>query len=161
MQKKIHKKSCGGFTLVEVIVAMMLLGISAVVLVGMYGSVALRLRNNNEINDRMSEQQKYVESKQQTNPVTNSKLFNVAADSKLSSSVPLTGADFSSDIHFEIKCTYNKANTSWVASGAEKNFYSNCAIYTLKNLENGEPVASDDDDMKVDYKYFVGDNTMQ
>ena len=163
MKKKI-KASCKGFTLIEIIVAMVILGICSLLLVTMYSSVVARLRSNNDMNDRMSEQQKYVETKTQKSPNNNS-VFDVKAYSRLASSATYTGADTSGNYQFEIYCTYNKANTSWVGAdkSSSKNFVVNCAVYTLKNIEGGEPVATtdDNDDLKVDYKYFVGDNYMQ
>ena len=61
--KRRFKNSCKGFTLIEVIVAMVILGIASLLLVGMYASVCARIRSNNDFNDRMSEQQKYVETR--------------------------------------------------------------------------------------------------
>lgn len=158
-RSKKSSKKLRGFTLIEVLVAMTILALASMLLVGMYGSVVKHIRSNNEINDRMTEQQKFVETKTQKSAVGNNDVFEVKADSRLSSNTAYSSADTSSTIFFEIKCTYNKADTSWVNN---KNFYSNCAVYSLKNIEDGEPVsgASDTDNMKVDYKYFVGDNTM-
>ncbi len=153
-----------GFTLIEVLIAMAILAIASMLLVGMYGSVCKSLRNNNDMNDRMSEQQKYVETKTQKS-ASNNAVFEVKADSKLSGNPAYTGADTSSSYQFEIYCTYNNADSSWVGASksTSKNFVVNCAVYSLKNIEDGEPVeaADDKDNMKVDYKYFVGDNYMQ
>ena len=63
--KRRFKNSCKGFTLIEVIVAMVILGIASLLLVGMYASVCARIRSNNDFNDRMSEQQKYVRRERQ------------------------------------------------------------------------------------------------
>lgn len=161
MRKK-NKKTLSGFTLIEVLVAMMILGICSLVFVGMYASVCKHLKSNNQINDRMSEQQKFIETKSQTSS-GGANVFQIMADPKLTGTggnSAYTGADSSKTIRFELKCTYNEANTSWKNS---KNFYSNCAVYSLKNIEDGEPIedANDTDDLRVDYKYFVGDNTMK
>ena len=161
---KKYKSSCKGFTLIEILVAMAILAIASMLLVGMYGSVCKMLKNNNDMNDRMSEQQKYVETKTQKS-ATNNALFEVKADSRLAGNPNYTGADTSGSYQFEIYCVYNKADTSWEdpAKTNAKNFVVNCAVYSLKNIEDGEPVeaANDTDNMKVDYKYFVGDNYMQ
>ena len=161
---KISKASCKGFTLIEVLVAMAILAICPLLLVGMYGSVCKMLKSNNQINDRMSEQQKYVETKQQKSAANNA-LFKVKADSKLAGNPNYVGADTTGTYQFEIYCTHNAANTSWVGASKSnsKNFVVNCAVYTLYNIEDGEPVsaANDTDDRKFDYKYFVGDNYMQ
>ena len=103
--KRRFKNSCKGFTLIEVIVAMVILGIASLLLVGMYASVCARIRSNNDFNDRMSEQQKYVETRAAG---TASGLF---------------------DVHYD------------------------------SSIDDGVVVATDDDDVQVDYKYFVGDNS--
>lgn len=162
MRKSNKKKSLRGFTLIEVLVAMMILGICSLVFVGMYASVCKHLKNNNQINDRMSEQQKYIETKNQKSSA-GTDVFQIMADPKIAGvggNTAYSSADTSKTIRFELKCTYNQADSSWTNN---KNFYTNCAVYSLKNIEDGEPIedANDTDDMKVDYKYFVGDNTMK
>ena len=158
------KRSLKAFSLIEVLVAMAILGVCSLLLVSMYASVSMRMRSNNQINDRMSEQQKYVETKTQLS-ATNNKLFDVSVDSSLAGNTAYIGADNTQTHKFEIYCIKNNANPSWVGSdkASSKNFVVNCAVYTLKNVEDGEPVAeaNDKDDLQVDFKYFVGDNYMQ
>lgn len=158
--KKMH--ALKGFTLIEVLVAMAILGICSLVFVGMYASVCSHLKSNNQINDRMSEQQKYVETKTQKS-ASNADVFQIKADPRLTGAggnSAYAGADDSNTISFEMVCTYNESDSAWKN---KKNFYTNCAVYSLKNIENGEPVedVNDTDDIRVDYKYFVGDNTMK
>ena len=58
--------------------------------------------------------------------------------------------------HREITHLPSSANSSFV----NKEFTARCAVYTLKNIDDGVVVATDDDDdVQVDYKYFVGDNS--
>lgn len=148
--KRRFKNSCKGFTLIEVIVAMVILGIASLLLVGMYASVCMRIRSNNDFNDRMSEQQKYVETKS-----TAAGLFDVHYDTNIpSGSTKYSGAT-SGNYTFTIKCTKDNANTSFQG----KEFTARCAVYTLKNIDDGVVVATDNDDVQVDYKYFVGDNS--
>lgn len=142
--KRRFKNSCKGFTLIEVIVAMVILGIASLLLVGMYASVCARIRSNNDFNDRMSEQQKYVETRAAG---TASGLFDVHYDSSIPSG--------STKYTFTIKCVTDNANSSFV----NKEFTARCVVYTLKNIDDGVVVATDDDDVQVDYKYFVGDNS--
>lgn len=150
--KRRFKNSCKGFTLIEVIVAMVILGIASLLLVGMYASVCARIRSNNDFNDRMSEQQKYVETKAAG---TASGLFDVHYDSSIpSGATKYTGAT-AGNYTFTIKCVTDNANSSFV----NKEFTARCAVYTLKNIDDGVVVATDDDDVQVDYKYFVGDNS--
>lgn len=151
--KRRFKNSCKGFTLIEVIVAMVILGIASLLLVGMYASVCARIRSNNDFNDRMSEQQKYVETKAAG---TNASLFDVHYDSSIPNGSTKYGATTpSGNYSFTIKCVTDNANTSFV----NKEFTARCAVYTLKNIDDGVVVATDDDDVQVDYKYFVGDNS--
>ena len=155
--KRRFKNSCKGFTLIEVIVAMVILGIASLLLVGMYASVCARIRSNNDFNDRMSEQQKYVETRAAG---TNASLFDVHYDSSIPNGSTKYGVTTpNGNYKFTIKCTTNNANSAWANASNPKTFTARCAVYILKNIDDGVVVATDDDDVQVDYKYFVGDNS--
>ena len=100
----------------------------------------------------MSEQQKYVETRAAG---TASGLFDVHYDSSIPSGSTKYSGTTSGNYTFTIKCTKDNANSSFV----NKEFTARCAVYTLKNIDDGVVVATDDDDVQVDYKYFVGDNS--
>jgi prepilin-type N-terminal cleavage/methylation domain-containing protein len=154
MTKKSRSAALSGFTLIEVIVAMAILAIMSLLMVGLYGSVCAQLKNNNEVNDRMSEQQRFVETKTKKSAGGND-LYDVYVDSSLKAgSSAYDSATDSGSVYMEIKCVKNHRNTSWENS---KTFKTKCAMYVIKNVEDGEPDA-DDDDLNIDYKYFVGDN---
>ncbi|MGN0642011.1 MAG: type II secretion system protein J [Huintestinicola sp.] len=161
MTKRIKSAQVKGFTLVEVIVAMAILGIMSLLMVGMYGSVCKHIKNNNDFNDRMSEQQKFVEQTHKgiDTSVGGTALYEVIADSTLiagSNDETYNNAQDGGSVMLEIKCVKNSRNTAWEGT---KTFKTRCAMYVIKNLEDGEPVpGSDTDDMQVDFKYFVGDN---
>lgn len=161
MTRKNRSAKAKGFTLVEVIVAMAILGIMSLLMVGMYGSVCKHIKNNNDFNDRMSEQQKFVEQTHKgiDQSAGGTALYEVIVDSSLKAaddSEAYKNAQDGGSVMLEIKCVKNNRNKSWEGS---KTFKTRCAIYVIKNLEDGEPVpGSDTDDMQVDFKYFVGDN---
>lgn len=152
------KKTFRGFTLVEVIVAMAILAIASMVMALMYASISKSANQNNQLNDRMSEQQQYVEH-QQITVGSGSNVEDIVVSAK---DKELGGTE---DLKFEIYCTYNAANTNWVNSDQSKckNFVVNCEVYELMNMEDGKPVpaSNDEDDLTVNFKYFVGSNTVK
>ena len=147
--RKSLKRTCKGFTLIEILVAMMILGIASLLLVTMYASVCKQATSNSDFNDRMSEQQKMVENKD-TSVSSN---YDIYYDSGCDASKYPGGT--SGSYKLTIECKTNNANSSFVG----EKYTARCVVYSAKNLEDGTPVATDDDNIRVDYKFFVGDNS--
>lgn len=156
MRKITGKRTLSGFTLIEVLVAMVILAIASLVLVTMYASVAMTAKGNNQLNDRMSEQQGMIEAKKHSND-SGENYFNTVVNENLASA--FAGADSAPGLQFEMVCTYNQADPSWEG---KKNFVENVVVYDLKNIEDGHPVedVNDTDELKTDFKYFVGNNSV-
>lgn len=139
-----------GFTLIEVLIALFILALSSLVLVTAYVSAYGHVKSNTQLTDRMSEQQKYVESKTSTN-ASGDNLFDVVCDKNVKNSLSLGSTN--NDVFVKMTCTKGPSTIN------SKNFRINCAVYTIKNLENGNgTIAADDDELNVDFKYFEGSN---
>ena len=147
--RKSLKRTCRGFTLIEILVAMMILGIASLLLVTMYASVCKQAASNSDFNDRMSEQQKMVENRD----TSVSSKYDIYYDSDCDASKYPGGT--SGSYKLTIECIKNNADSSFVG----EKYTARCVVYSSKNLEDGTPVATDDDNIRVDYKFFVGDNS--
>ena len=146
------KKRVRGFTLIELIIALFILALSSTVLVTAYVSAYSHVVGNNELTDRMSEQQKYIENKKSKNG-SNVDVFNALCDTNITNAY--SGVTTGS-IYVDLKCTHD-ANNGFPTGKDE--FRINCVMYTLKNLDYGDgTVVADDDQLNVDFKYFEGSN---
>lgn len=146
------KKRVRGFTLIELIIALFILALSGTVLVTAYVSAYSHLVGNNQLTDRMSEQQKYIEMKKSKN-ASNVDVFDALCDTNITNAYSgvTTG-----NIYVDLKCTHDVKGG--FPSGKNE-FRINCVMYTLKNLEYGDgTVVGDDDQLNVDFKYFEGSN---
>lgn len=146
------KKRVGGFTLIELIIALFILALSSTVLVMAYVSAYSHVIGNNQLTDRMSEQQEYIEMKKSKN-AANANVFDALCDTNITNAYSgvTTG-----NIYVELKCTHDVQGG--FPSG-KKEFRINCVMYTVKNLDYGNgTVVDDDDQLNVDFKYFEGSN---
>lgn len=147
-------KKLKGFTLLEIIVAMLILGLCSSVLVMSYVSAMGHIKNNNQLNDRMTEQQIFIEK---TKGKTSAAEFDVVCTPDASNYFygPGVSGDTAADMYVGLKCTHTPVTISdGVGLSTSTNLKISCAVYTLKNIENGV-VAADDDDVNPDLKYFV------
>ncbi|MDD6990951.1 MAG: prepilin-type N-terminal cleavage/methylation domain-containing protein [Oscillospiraceae bacterium] len=146
------KKRVRGFTLIELIIALFILALSSTVLVTAYVSAYSHVVGNNELTDRMSEQQKYIENKKSKNG-SNVDVFNALCDTNITNAY--SGVTTGS-IYVDLKCTHDE--NGGFPTGKDE-FRINCVMYTLKNLDYGDgTVVADDDQLNVDFKYFEGSN---
>lgn len=77
------KNKLKGFTLIECLVALAILGIATMTMAQIYGGVAKVNKNNNEINTSISNQMKYVEKQLDDGGTINIKFNNGAVDPQL------------------------------------------------------------------------------
>lgn len=149
-------KKLKGFTLLEIIITMLILGLCSSVLVMSYVSAMGHIKSNNQLNDRMTEQQIFIEK---TKGKTSNAEFDVVCtpDAKDHFKNSPTDPDpaTATDMYVGLKCTHTPVN---ISGGAELKVGTelkiSCAMYTLKNIENGV-VAADNDEINPDFKYFV------
>lgn len=91
-------KRLKGFTLIECIVAMAIIGVTSLLMVQVYGTIAKMNRDNNSMNNSMEKQMEYVEKELKKNETGDtavkitciSTYNNADADSKNNSGVKIT-----------------------------------------------------------------------
>ncbi|MCI7766816.1 MAG: prepilin-type N-terminal cleavage/methylation domain-containing protein [Oscillospiraceae bacterium] len=156
MKKNIKLRA---FTLIEVLIALFILALSSLVLVTAYASVYAHVKSNTQLTDRMSEQQSFVENKKTTNG-SGTKVFDVICDTNVKDAYKSDTTVTNGNVYVTLECVQSPSYFSADKSIKSKpNFRINCALYTVKNLENGDgTVVSDNDELNVDFKYFEGSN---
>lgn len=144
------KKSFKGFTLVECIVALAILGVASLTMAQIYATVSLRNKNNQMINTSLSNQMAYVET------YTDSEAYPIyyngsnAADT---STVP-PHENAAGGANVKIVSSYNDYEYSYAAD-----------IYVLKSRDRNDKdnddagyVGEDEDNYNLRYKYILGHN---
>lgn len=144
-----YKKNVKGFTLIECLVALAILGIASLVMVEIYANVSRINKNNHNINTSLSYQMKYVEEK--TNSEAHQILYSGAAVADPSNVPPASGGGVANNNNYvSFKSSYS-GNT--YSCGAD--------IYILMSRKQSGSTdsavsASEEKDYNLRYRYIVG-----
>lgn len=145
------KKSFKGFTLVECIVALAILGVASLTMAQIYATVSLRNKNNHMINTSLSNQMAYVET------YTDSEAYPIYynnSNTADTSTIPphMTGSTGGANV--KIVSSYNNYEYSYAAD-----------IYVLKSRDGNDKDSDDtgyigetEDNYNLRYKYILGHN---
>lgn len=148
------KKSLKGFTLIECLVSLAILGIASLTMAQIYSSVALRNRQNHELNASMSNQTSFIE-KQVKNEGVNEFEFD---ESSWDGITPPSGTNQIESSYIQITELDSSGNP---VAGATAYSYP-IDVYLLKSRDNFNK-DSDDEGYKgasesesdVRYKFFT------
>lgn len=150
-------KMIKGFTLIECIIAMALIGVVSMLMVQVYGSVAKMNRNNNSINNSMEKQMEYVE-----NELQKKKTGDESVKIACIHSYDKPAADKDSSVSYakssDVKITF-KPSTSTSASQKTKfteTIDADVDLYVI-GIEEGTDGVQDADSGKV----YNNDNTVR
>ncbi|MGN0666744.1 MAG: type II secretion system protein [Huintestinicola sp.] len=151
-------KMTKGFTLVEVIVALAILGVLSVSLATMAASLKSYTITNNQLFDRDNEQQQYVENGIKSDGSNSAVYVSVDRDLATKNDTYRTQYadsrfDSSQDIFFDMQAT--GGNTA--ALNGTANIYEHCVVYHVYDIEDGHVNTADNDSLKLDYYYFSAD----
>ena len=179
------KKRFKGFTLIECLVALAVLGIASLTMAQIYASVAQRNRNNHIVNTSISNQMSYVEryTDSQTVPIYYGSTSNVA-DSEVSSTTkyPPHKKTMSTNYNYvkvtKVKSTADPLSDTFNTTSdriADSTYSFPVDVYVLmsrdKNDVNSSSTSFDaqyedyftssgkDKDLNLRYKYITGHTT--
>ncbi len=152
------KKTFKGFTLIECIVALAILGVASLTMAQIYARVAARNRENHLVNTSLSNQIAHVEQyTDHTKPDAVGIYFNNSA------TTPDNEASESSTTKYPPHKNTSASNMPQVkiVSSYGNNEYSYSAdVYVLKSRDTSDTVYADTADNKhnLRYKYVIGHN---
>ncbi len=145
------KRKFKGFTLIECIVSLAILGIASLTMAQIYAGVAKRNRQNHELNTSMSNQTAFIEKQIEKDGVKEF-LFQNSSDPDSSTTPP------------HISYSDNKVTDSYIVfEDADGNKYSYPVdIYLLKSRDNQNRDSDDsgyngaaEDEIDLRYKFFT------
>lgn len=147
------KKTFKGFTLIECIVALAVLGVASLTMAQIYANVAMRNKNNHIVNSSLANQMAYVEK------YTDSEAVGIYFNN--SATTPDSETTESSATRYPPH--KNPSATSMpkviIVSSYEDYEYSYSAdVYVLKSRDTADGVYTDaeDNNTNLRYKYVVG-----
>ena len=154
------KKYFKGFTLIECVVAMAILGIASLIIAQIYAAVSTRNKMNNLVNSSLTNQMAFVEK--YTNADVVSLYFNNSSAQDTSATPPHKNTSASGP-YVEIYSSYAIEDTAG-SSGKVQNSYSYAAdIYVLQSrTRDNQPLGAAGDsgyteaDYNLRYKYILG-----
>ena len=149
---KAKLKKLKGFTLVECLVAMAVLGIASLTIAQVYGAVALMNRDNHVNNTSLSEQMRYVERQ------TGAEAIHVPAENPALQVYP-TGHEHAGEFVNEERPQLATTDSQIVVfkSGLDGTEYTVGAdIYVLESKDVDGNTISDDDGRNLRFKYMIG-----
>ncbi len=160
-------KKFKGFTLIECLVALAILGIASLIMAQIYANVSRINRNNHLVNTSLSYQMKYVEEKTDTEAVGvyygGSKTYK---DSGLATPItkpPASGGGAGSNNNY-IKIQSDYEYVDFSSTAGEKNVYSvGIDVYALLSRDQNDHDKDDsgysgqaEDNYNLRYKYILG-----
>lgn len=154
------KKRFKGFTLIECLIALAILGIASLTMAQIYASVARRNRSNHLVNTSLSNQMTYVER------YTDSQAVSIyygggttsTADSHASGDhqPPHAYNSSNSGTNSYIMITRIDSSKSGAASRDQDQVYSFPAdLYILRSRDQDNNVSADEKDLDLRYKYLT------
>lgn len=144
-----YKKSVKGFTLIECLVALAILGIASLIMAQIYANVSRINKNNHNINTSLSYQMKYVEEK--TNSEAHEILYGGASTADPSTVPPASGGGVSTNNNY----------VSFTSSYSGNTYSCGADIYVLMSRKQSGAAdsavsASEEKDYNLRYRYIVG-----
>ena len=162
------KKTIRGFTLIECIVALAILGVASLTLAQIYANVAKRNRDNHLVNTSLSNQMEHVEKYTKSDVVPIYYGGADAADPEISASgthmPPHNSTSVSSNANYVTieRVTYD-ASAGTYTKVADEIYSFPVDIYVLKSRDANGKSSSDaaytgatEDNYNLRYKYFEG-----
>ncbi|MBP1549058.1 MAG: prepilin-type N-terminal cleavage/methylation domain-containing protein [Oscillospiraceae bacterium] len=143
------KKTFKGFTLIECIVALAVLGVASLTLAQIYSSVALKNRENHIVNTSLSNQMAYVEK------YTDSASTTLNFGGSTSGTPPHKDSSSTNNYYVQIKSSYTGTSTYFTYS---QNTYSyGVDVHVLKSRDSDDNVYDDaaDNKQNLRYKYLT------
>lgn len=140
--KKMHFK---GFTLVECLVALAILGIASLVMAQIYANVSRMNRNNHNINTSLSYQMKYVEQ------ATESEAIIIYPDGASSSN-----PDTSTAPPHKANTLKNITITSGYGSKYSYSYPVDIRVLLSRNTKDQQVTDKEENQYELRYKYLVG-----
>lgn len=136
-------KKIKGFTLIECLVALAILGIAFLIMVEIYANVSRMNRNNHNNNTSLAYQMKYVEERTDSESI---KIEYKEQSDKTSHRV-----NTSSNYATITKLNDDKTATTDV-------YYYGCDMYVLRTRDGNDQKIADSDEkaMNLRYKYMMG-----
>jgi prepilin-type N-terminal cleavage/methylation domain-containing protein len=153
-------RKLSGFTLIECLVALMVLGMLSVSLAGLYAAVASARKENEYMNYSLAEQMKYVEKKTDTEGVVvQPSLGQVAGEKSATIPAPATGTYQVAIAGGPVDSTVTSVAASGYIKSNEYAFGVNMYIlYSRDILDRGSDDAAysyyDESSGKLRYKYL-------
>lgn len=135
-------KKCKGFSLIECIVALAILGIASLTMAEIYGRISMVNRNNHLVNTSLSYQMQVVEEK------TNTEAIKISSGE--SATPPTDPPHRRSNINY---LRIERADTGDVYS-----YPVDCYVLLSRDTDNNAYAAADDKETNLRYKYLVGSN---
>lgn len=165
------KKSFKGFTLIECLIALAILGIASMMMAQVYANVSLRNRNNQIVNTSLSNQMSYVEKYTSTGAVPiyfnsdgsgNSDKDSHASGDRLPPHKSSDSANTHKDNYVQI--TRIDASKSGAASRVGNEVYSfpvDTFVLLSRDANNKDSSETDykgedEDEYNLRYKYLIG-----
>ncbi len=151
------KKTFKGFTLIECIVALAILGIASLVMAQIYANVSRINRSNHMINTSLSYQMKYVEEK------NNAEATKITYGGTLGTNAPHNNAGAGGNNNY-IAITSNayKADGTQITSFTSTKYSYAVDMYVLlsrdtQNRDSGDAgFIGTNEDYKLNYRYMLG-----
>lgn len=141
-------KMLKGFTLIECIVAMALIGITSLLMVQVYGTVAKMNRDNNRLNNSLEKQMEYVENELQEangdSTVQIIRFYNYTDSGAKSTDVKTT-----EKLTFKLKTGTDSSNKYTYSASTNKTKFTNEDINADIDMYIVRVVASNDTDGTV------------
>ncbi len=158
-------KKFKGFTLIECIVALAILGVASLTLAQIYATVSQRNKMNHLVNTSLSYQVQYVEQySDDAADVLTVKFNNGTKDAEGSPAPHKTTHSTNNNYVTIVKCVYNPATSQYEPDMTGKETYSYPVnIYVLKSRDrSGDPLGASGDagytesDYNLRYRYVQG-----
>lgn len=158
------KKSFKGFTLIECIVALAILGIASLTMAQIYAGVATRNKNNHIVNTSLSNQMAYVERYTNTEAVPIYYNDKIDSGKTVSAPDPNAKSDDRKPPHEGAGSVRNKNNYVKIvkvnADGKtlidDETYSFPVDTFVLKSRDGSDTAYTSDDNYNLRYKYIVG-----
>ena len=143
------KKALKGFTLIECIVALAVLGVASLTMAQIYASVATKNRENHVVNTSLSNQMAYVEK------YTDSETVTLEFDGSESDEPPHVDT---SSYYVEIHSSYATPETAEYQLYSSNTYSYGVDVHVLKSRDSDDNEYSDATENKhnLRYKYLTG-----
>lgn len=153
-------KKLKGFTLIECIVAMAILGIASLLMVQIYGTVAKMNRENNRMNNSLEKQMEYAENELKKANTGDTDISVVCISSYNNSDADVknnTGYKVQFDLVTDTTKTDSKKASSFSGTSSSKQIKADVDLYVIgvKSSQDAATGKTLDTDNTVRYKFIL------